>query len=188
MQQLHLQSCSRCPQATPPSLDSSLVEMSPPARGRLTTWRPGAGKTVEMVLDFGMGPPHPHGDTAERFCSLGTDIIQVLNVGAEPELPRRESQASDVLSVPVGKLKPAKHNDDAALCRRHHRHSPFSPLLSPSGTLPPLAKRRDRLQHCAEKVTGYNLPSLQDLNASRTLWRAGGSNRRNISYILYTVN
>ena len=138
-------------------------------------------KTLEMVVDFRKNPAPltpitlcgSPVDTVESFRFLGTLITQdlkwELNISS---LIKKAQQRMYFLR----QLK--KFNLPKAMMV-HFYSTIIESILTSSISVwyaAATARDKDRLQrviHSAEKVIGCNLPSLQDLYASRTLRRAG---------------
>ena len=138
-------------------------------------------KTVEMVVDFRRNPAPPTPitlrdspvDTAESFRFLGTIISQdlkwELNISS---LTKRAQQRMYF-------LRQLKKFNLPKTMMVHFYTSIIESILTSSITIwyvASTANDKGRLQRIitsAEKVIGCNLPSLQDLFASRTLRRAG---------------
>ncbi|XP_071326651.1 uncharacterized protein [Trachinotus anak] len=154
---------------------------------RLVTWcrqnnlELNALKTVEMIVDFRKSPAPPTPitlcdspvATVEHFRFLGTTITQdlkwELNISS---LIKKAQQRMYFLR----QLK--KFNLPRTMMVNFYTSIIESILTSSITIWYAAATERDnnrlqRIIHSAEKVIGCNLPSLQDLYASRTLRRAG---------------
>uniref|UniRef100_A0A8C4DKS3 Reverse transcriptase domain-containing protein n=1 Tax=Dicentrarchus labrax TaxID=13489 RepID=A0A8C4DKS3_DICLA len=138
-------------------------------------------KTVEMVVDFRKNPAPPAPiilcdspvDSVESFRFLGTIITQDLKWELNISSLSKKAQQRMYFLWQLKKFNLPK------TMMVHFYTAILESILTSSITIwyaAATAKDKGRLQHIirsAEKVIGCNLPSLQDLYASRTRKRAG---------------